>query len=380
MPLFSLPITGLRHHDFARRLDELYRLAPGKRVSISIEHDNPGEPDAVIVYMGQNCVGYVRSGDDRKLAADLIAASGRSLMLGKVTATDPAHRLLWMELTGDEVAVAQKQESPTLPAGWTLKGKTMPADEAEVRLHTMLSSLEMVLGDQEPWEEDMEEWLDYACRNLWRDISRETWMLTKRIMAQLARGSASHPEYAGKADTLQAAIDHMGSPEVRRLQVEQILNMAHSPHMDTLLLQYDEQPPEAEDGLPPALQQLFMQDSEIFMGKMWYQHMPYSRMQAMKTQLAIMIRKKEDAAAPPPSGIPTEWLIEWAKKQGDKHKIDVVRQIVATHEMERSNPELDAKLKNMQQPTEPKSITNNFAEGSVTMQSGSSINGDVEIS
>ena len=123
-----------------------------------------------------------------------------------------------------------------------------------------------------------------------------------------------------------------------------------------------------------------MQDGEIFMGKMWYQHMPYSRMQAMKTQLAIMIRKKEDAADPPPSGIATEWLIEWAKKQGDKHKIDVVRQIVATHEMERSNPELDAKLKNMQQPTEPKSITNNFAEGSVTMQSGSSINGDVEIS
>ena len=126
MPLFSLPITGLRHHDFARRLDELYRLAPGKRVSISIEHDNPGEPDAVIVYMGQNCVGYVRSGDDRKLAADLIAASGRSLMLGKVTATDPAHRLLWMELTGDEVAVAQKQESPTLPQDGRLGARPCP--------------------------------------------------------------------------------------------------------------------------------------------------------------------------------------------------------------------------------------------------------------
>ena len=65
-----------------------------------------------------------------------------------------------MELTGDEATAAQKQESPTLLAGWTFKGKTMPTDEAEGRLHTMLNSLELVLGDQEPWEEDMEEWLD----------------------------------------------------------------------------------------------------------------------------------------------------------------------------------------------------------------------------
>lgn len=54
-------INGLRHHDFKGRLDELYKLAPGRRMAISIEHDNPKETDAVIVYWGKELVGYVRS-------------------------------------------------------------------------------------------------------------------------------------------------------------------------------------------------------------------------------------------------------------------------------------------------------------------------------
>ena len=70
-------INGLRHHDFKGRLDELYKLAPGRRMAISIEHDNPKETDAVIVYWGKELVGYVRSGKDRELAYTLIKTSGR---------------------------------------------------------------------------------------------------------------------------------------------------------------------------------------------------------------------------------------------------------------------------------------------------------------
>ena len=66
MTTYRFAITGLRHHDFANRLDELYDKAMGKRMSISIEHDNPGEMDAVIVYWGRCFVGYVRSGTDRE--------------------------------------------------------------------------------------------------------------------------------------------------------------------------------------------------------------------------------------------------------------------------------------------------------------------------
>ena len=77
MTTYRFAITGLRHHDFANRLDELYDKAMGKRMSISIEHDNPGEMDAVIVYWGRCFVGYVRSGTDREKACSLILSSGR---------------------------------------------------------------------------------------------------------------------------------------------------------------------------------------------------------------------------------------------------------------------------------------------------------------
>ena len=66
METYKFIINGLRHHDFKDKLDELYEFAPGHRMSISIEHDNAHEEDAVIVYLGSKCVGYVRSGADRK--------------------------------------------------------------------------------------------------------------------------------------------------------------------------------------------------------------------------------------------------------------------------------------------------------------------------
>lgn len=101
MTTYTFAITGLRHHDFANRLDELYDNAMGKRMSISIEHDNPGEMDAVIVYWGRNFVGYVRSGTDRERACSLILSSGRGTMLGKIVEVDRDHRVLWMEIVTD---------------------------------------------------------------------------------------------------------------------------------------------------------------------------------------------------------------------------------------------------------------------------------------
>ena len=77
MTTYRFAITGLRHHDFANRLDELYDKAMGKRMSISIEHDNPGEMDAVIVYWGRCFVGYVRS--DRSLTSWLSILTAYSI-------------------------------------------------------------------------------------------------------------------------------------------------------------------------------------------------------------------------------------------------------------------------------------------------------------
>lgn len=175
MTTYIFPINGLRHHDFKERLDELYEHAQGRRVSVSIEHDNPGETDAVIVYMGQSCVGYVRSGTDRERACELIAASGRCSLLGRIVGVCREQRLLWMELTAADAAVVKHPaDSPTMLAGWTFNGRTLPIDEGCVRLHAMLSNLEMLMS------RGMQTW-----RNGWAILSAicgatSAWRLRSR--------------------------------------------------------------------------------------------------------------------------------------------------------------------------------------------------------
>ena len=102
----------------------------------------------------------------------------------------------------------------------------------------MLSNLEMLIEADEPWNADMEEWLGYIVSNMWRDISLEATQQVRRILTLLTAGSTRHDVYAVKADTLQVAVDHMGSPEVRRMQARQIVDMAHSDAMELLMLQY----------------------------------------------------------------------------------------------------------------------------------------------
>lgn len=84
MPKYRFIVNGLRHHDFKGRLDELFEQAPGCRMSISVEKDNLGEENAIIVHWGKKFVGYARSGKDRQLAYSLIMACGRGSMMGRI--------------------------------------------------------------------------------------------------------------------------------------------------------------------------------------------------------------------------------------------------------------------------------------------------------
>lgn len=210
MPAYRFAINGLRHHDFAQRLDELYELALGRRMSISIEHDNPGETDAVIVYWGKRLVGYVRSGEDRQKAVSLIGQTGRGSLLGKVVDVDRKKRWLWMEISSEQTLAPTIDARPNLLTNWAFDGQMLPADEEEVRLHAMLCNLEMVVEAREPWDEDMEDWLQYAEQNMWRDISLETSEQVKRILTLLT--AADVEAYGAAASRLQMAIDTMGTP------------------------------------------------------------------------------------------------------------------------------------------------------------------------
>lgn len=130
----QLPITGLRHHDYSGRLDELYEHAPGQRMSISIEHENVAEPDAVTAYMGHELVGYVRSGAYREQACALIRASGRDTLLGRVTGIDLAKGWLWVEFRTEQPAPCPPHQGrPAALGDWSFEGELLPEDEAESR-------------------------------------------------------------------------------------------------------------------------------------------------------------------------------------------------------------------------------------------------------
>lgn len=205
MPTYRFTITGIRHHDFRGRLDELYEPALGKRMSISVEHDNPQEPDAVIVYWGKKWVGYVRSGKDREQAYSLIKASGRGSLLGKIVGYDRENRWLWLEVSTDCDVAPTCEDKTNVLTNWSFDGEILPTDEEEVRLHAMLCNLEMTIENREPWDDDMEEWLEYVGQNLWRDISCETSGQVRYILELLTAGSTEHKEYAHAADRLQYA-------------------------------------------------------------------------------------------------------------------------------------------------------------------------------
>ena len=291
MQTYRFTVNGLRHHDFAERLDELCRLAPGRRLTLSIEADNPGEADAVIAYLGSRCVGYVRSGQ-RAEACALIRASRQEVLQGRVVGTDRQRRWLTVEVTAARLKLPPLPEtdSPHLLSRWSFEGRTLPVDEAEHRLHAMLASLQMVLEPCEPWEDDVEEWLEYIERQLWRDISSETSAQVAHILHLLTDGTPRHPLYADKALRLQLAIERMGSPEVRRRQAQHIVELARSAHMDELLCHYGQRASEALLSLPEELARLFLTDSELLMGRLWYLRLPRHQVRALRTLLAMLAR------------------------------------------------------------------------------------------
>ena len=375
METYKFIINGLRHHDFKDRLDELYEIAPARRVSISIEHENAHEEDAVIVYMGNKCVGYVRSGNDRETACAIIRTSGRDSLLGKIVGVERKNRWLFMEVKTECEVVKTVDSRQNVLSGWEFDDKVLPMEESVHRLHTMLDNLKMVLECEEPWDEDMEEWLKYVEENMWRDISKENSEKISEILALLSSGCEHLPEYKEKASRLQYSIDYMASPEVRRFQAQQIIERAHSRDMDLLLLYYGERAKEKILQFPLELKKLFLQDGEVFMGRIWYLHCPYRQVSAILTILSMIVRIQDNEGECASDNIPRKWLMEWGNR--DLENAIAVDRILKTYELEKQNPLLAKQLQEMQDKNCEKK--NFFAEGSVTLQAGSTLLGDVSV-
>ena len=353
METYKFIINGLRHHDFKDKLDELYEFAPGHRMSISIEHDNAHEEDAVIVYLGSKCVGYVRSGADRKRACSLLRSSGRGSLLGKIVGVERKNRWLYMEVTTACEVSKTVDDRKNILSGWEFDGKLLPMEESVHRLHAMLDNLKQVLECEEPWDEDMEEWLLYVEENMWRDISKECSEKVSEILTLLSSGGAHCLEYSEKASRLQYSIDYMASPEVRRFQAQQIIERAHSRDMDLLLLHYGERAKEKILQLPPELKKLFLQDGEVFMGRIWYLHCPYRQVSAILTILSMIVRIQDNEGECASDNIPRKWLMEWARKSENSDCAEFVHKVVSDYDLSQRNPQLLKELQLLESSCRP---------------------------
>lgn len=138
MPIYRFPITGIRHHAFKGRLDELYECAPGKRVTMSIEPENEAEPDAVICLLGCEHLGYVRSGNDHDAALKLLETSGKRSIIGKVVEVDRDNRVVWVEADAPAPTDdTRPRHKGNLLETWKYDGPLLPDPTELTLLHSV---------------------------------------------------------------------------------------------------------------------------------------------------------------------------------------------------------------------------------------------------
>lgn len=100
MPKYRFHVVGIRHHDYAGKLAELYQKAEGNSMSMHLEKDNVLEENAIIVYMADKFVGYVRTGLEREQAEELVRMN-RLSVIGRVVEIDPEYRMITIEVDTD---------------------------------------------------------------------------------------------------------------------------------------------------------------------------------------------------------------------------------------------------------------------------------------
>lgn len=354
--IFRFPIIGIRHHDFKGRLNELYELAPGKRVTMSIEHENPVETDAVICFLGGEHLGYVRTGEDHDRALGVLKSLGRRSVIGKVTDVDRECRIIWMETRSDTAVSVERQAHPAFLDSLRYDGPMIPMPKGMVQLHSMIDTLEMLVEDREPWDEEMETYLDAVMELGWMDISVEFRSQLEHTLHMLTMADDMEG-YREAACRLQYFIDFMGSPETRQRQARWLLETARGEEMKRVRMAYGERASEVVRMLPEVFVDMFLNDGEMLMARLWYLRQSGTTVRGILTLIALSIILKEETQEISLTDIPREWIIAWARRRENEKKADVVHQLIADFALERNDDALARQLDEMQRFCRPRHLT-----------------------
>lgn len=287
MPKYRFHVVGIRHHDYAGKLDELYEKAEGKSMTMYIEEENLMEENAVRVYMASKFVGYVRTGAERMLAVELLR-DGRLSVMGKVVEIDREYRMITIEVDTDVVSECKGRERGRKLRNWKYYGEKLLLTDEEITLKAMLNNLQMSLEQQEEWNDNMTQYLDFIEQNFWRDVSRESQHQLVVIEQLLTANCDVMLKYKEAAQRVAYILTDVNSPEARQRLVDLMKEQAKSKQVAFMIKDADDANKKVNK-IPYTLRRLYDNNPQEYVGRLRYMRYPYSQIRQLQTLMVIRI-------------------------------------------------------------------------------------------
>ncbi|MCQ2330033.1 MAG: hypothetical protein MJZ93_05715 [Paludibacteraceae bacterium] len=288
MPKYRFHVVGIRYHDYANNLEELYQKAEGKSMTMQLEEENPLEKNAVRVNMVSKFVGYVMSGKEREQAEELVR-NERLSVRGSVVEIDREHRMITLEVNTTRELECKGIDRDNELREWKYDGRLLRQSDEEITLIDVINNLQMCAEQQEPYDENMESYLEFIADNLWRDAGVNTQCQLDEIVHLLTANSDVVKGYDKAAKRLLFIKADVNSPAKRQRQVDNLYELAKSSQMKKLIGSLGDKAMKVIDEIPVSLVQLFDSDPQEYVGRLWYLRCSYRQLRQLQTLMAMRI-------------------------------------------------------------------------------------------
>lgn len=228
-------VKGISHHDVADRLGAWLPQCIGRMVTLVVESAEENEigVECVAVYDVDEHLGYIDDNQKQELLQVLHTGrrhtlrshiieynegKGAEFKYSQARLTIEAPRLRNDDVNDDDNFFAP-QRSPW--EDWSYEGPLVPRTAIGRKLDTVRTVLEEMIEDNEPWSEDVRQYVEAFCRNGFIDLSGEMRQDMLRVMHWLECGDA--PEMRQLADRVLDVMTNMGSDDVRVMHVRQLI-------------------------------------------------------------------------------------------------------------------------------------------------------------
>lgn len=256
-------------------------------MTMYIEEENLMEENAVRVYMASKFVGYVRTGAERMLAVELLR-DGRLSVMGKVVEIDREYRMITIEVDTDVVSECKGRERGRKLRNWKYYGEKLLQTDEEITLKAMLNNLQMSLEQQEEWNDNMTQYMDFIEQNFWRDVSRESQHQLVVIEQLLTANSDVMLKYKEAAQRVAYILTDVNSPEARQRLVDLMKEQAKSKQVAFMIKDTDDANKKVNK-IPYTLRRLYDNNPQEYVGRLRYMRCPYSQIRQLQTLMVMRI-------------------------------------------------------------------------------------------